>query len=521
MKFKLSSSITINSNEFPFSKEGLRIGIYGQSGSGKSYIAAFAYIEPFLEQKGTVVIFQPRAEWYTLKEKFQQVVVVGGDYLKDLDVLPGESEVYAEAIVNEGVSMVIHTGDFEDQEKQIKFVVGLIRRVMRLQEGKKEGRRPIMFVFEEGHEYAPLSAKGAFVPPWIFNTMIKTVNDVFSGGRKLNITSLLISQRPQQLNFAIRQLINISHFGVFSSQDIKYLKKEVFPAFEDKGIKIESNRLLDLKDGEWLVVSRKAEFIHTNIKRKTTHGADTPNLDYVAPQSSQIKGAVSDLGERLKELLSKSEEEQSEVQNLKSTIKRRDEKISEIERKLTTMGDLREMLSSSSGKGGVSPIEVEKKLVEKDVLISEKIEELAEMRRLNNGIISQQEKQIQTLKAESEFGRSFSSMIESTINSVFNNGLEDKIVNRIRSEITAIQPTSGGNPEILQLEKYKNWISKLPKGEGDIITALLEDPESRKTLEQISFLTRQKKGTTAKYISNLRKNTPLIDRSSEGIKIKA
>ena len=83
MKFKLSNRFAVDSEVEPWSNEGLRICLFGGSGSGKSWTACL-FVEQWLAQGGTVVIFEPRAEYQTLKQKFD-VLVVGGPFAKDVD----------------------------------------------------------------------------------------------------------------------------------------------------------------------------------------------------------------------------------------------------------------------------------------------------------------------------------------------------------------------------------------------------------------------------------------------------
>lgn len=81
MKIKLSDVFTIDTDEEPWRTEGLRVCIFGGPGSGKSYTAAL-FAEQFLENGGSVIIFQPRAEYHTLKERFSNIIVVGAPMKK-------------------------------------------------------------------------------------------------------------------------------------------------------------------------------------------------------------------------------------------------------------------------------------------------------------------------------------------------------------------------------------------------------------------------------------------------------
>lgn len=349
MKFHFDHT-EINTDEKPFSSEGLR-GLYAAfPGHGKSHTAAI-FVEQWLDQNGTVVIFEPLAEWHTLKQKYP-VQVVGGPHAQDIPFVESEPELYAKAVVEKGISMVFYTRDVRDQEKLVDFVCKFIDTVMRLQELH---HRPLMILLEEAHEYAPVSAKGQIAPPWVYNRMIKALVDCYTQGRKLNIVPISITQRPQVLNFTIRQLCNFVWFGKFSAQDAKYIDKEVLKSFRERGHDINSNDLIGLERSEWfLIAGEQTKRILVTDRRKTPHGADTPKLDYVAPVDSNTKAAVSSLGETLKEMIQKRGEEQSDLEKAKNRIKYLEEKEEDLKKKVQLGVDLRDLL-----KPGAAPDQAE------------------------------------------------------------------------------------------------------------------------------------------------------------------
>jgi ABC-type transport system involved in cytochrome bd biosynthesis fused ATPase/permease subunit len=67
MRFRFSEDFVIDTDQEPWCREGLRVTMLGGPGSGKSWNNSLL-AEQFLTQGGTVVIFQPRNEHYTLKE---------------------------------------------------------------------------------------------------------------------------------------------------------------------------------------------------------------------------------------------------------------------------------------------------------------------------------------------------------------------------------------------------------------------------------------------------------------------
>jgi hypothetical protein len=314
MKLRLSPHFIINSETPPWNIEGLRICLFGGPGSGKSWTAALI-VEQWLTQGGTVCIFEPRSEYHTLKEKFD-IVVFGGAYSKDMDFIPTTPSVYAKALVEDGVSMIFYTEDVEAEEKLIDFTAKFIRHVLKLQETYK---RPILLVMEEAQEYVPLSTKGREAPPWVYARMIKAFKDCFLQGRKLNVSTIAASPRPQEINFTIRQLANITFYGKFSRQDIRYIDRECFQPYRQKGEYTQAaifsaKDLIDLPTGKWLMVAgREAKYIDVTEQRKTPHGAETPKLTYTAPRQQQTQKSIETLAQTLQKAIEKEQKEQSEL----------------------------------------------------------------------------------------------------------------------------------------------------------------------------------------------------------------
>jgi hypothetical protein len=348
VKLRFSKDFTIDSQAAPWRVEGLRIGFFGAPGSGKSYCAAVV-VEQFLDQGGTVVVFQPRAEWHTLKHRYGQVQVVGGPFNQDVPFIASEPRLYADAVVHQGVSMVFYTGDVEDEEQLVKFASRFVSYLLRFEETVK---RPILLVIEEAQEYAPRTSQGRVAPPWVYNRMIKQFKDCFTQGRKLNVSPIVISQRPQEVNFTIRQLCNLTLYGKFAPQDINYIDRECLKPYRDKGVAADASQLLDLQAGQWLIIhGAQAAVIDVTVKRRTPHGADTPTLEDVAPPSREVKQTVSDLGKRLQAMLEKRTAEKSELEKAKRKIRELERDVENLKKKADVAVALREGFQGM-GTGG-------------------------------------------------------------------------------------------------------------------------------------------------------------------------
>jgi hypothetical protein len=339
MKFRFSKDFVVDTSKEPFNREGLRVTMLGGPGSGKSYNNCLI-AEQFLTQHGTIVVFQPRDEYYTLKEKFD-VVCVGGVHAKDIDFALTKPKMYAKHVVEDGISMIFYTAG-RDEQKLVSWVSRFIEHLLTLQETH---HRPLLIILEEAQDYVPKNASGHVAPPWVFNQMVRSFTKCFTEGRKLNVIAIASSQRPQQLDFTIRQLANVKFFGKFSSQDINYVDKECLKIIREGGIDVKASKLQHLKKTEWLVnCELMTDYIMVTHPRLTKHGAETPKLEYIAPRTNETKRTVSDLAAAIKEALEKEAAEQSELEKAKRKIRDLEKKLEVAEEKARIKLSVKDML---------------------------------------------------------------------------------------------------------------------------------------------------------------------------------
>jgi len=309
----------------PWRSEGVRIAFYSAPGTGKSYTVAACIIEPFLEQGGTVVIFEPRSEWHTLRERYS-VITVGGPF-KDVPLAVDQARVYAEAIVEHGVSMVFDFSETEDRDL-VRFAAELLARLYTLQNVR---RRPLLIFFEEMAEYAPLRTTGRTVEPWVYDRMKSRIVKIATQGRPLGFNLAFTSQRPAQLDFTVRMMANLSLYGKFHPRDLNDLR-EVLKSYDAP---VKPEQCVNMPKGCWLAISAgEAKLVAVTAKRKTTHGADTPTLTTVAPIPEETKTAVDELAAAIEKALERGREEESELQKAKAKIRELEAKLAEAQREI-------------------------------------------------------------------------------------------------------------------------------------------------------------------------------------------
>jgi hypothetical protein len=384
MKFRFSSDFVVDSDVEPWRREGLRVAMLGGPGSGKSWNNSLL-AEQFLGQGGTVVIFQPRDEYFTLKEKFD-VLSVGGVHAKDMEFALTSPSLYAKAVVEDGISMIFYTSAVDDEQKLIDWVSRFISLILKYQEQHK---RPLLLILEEAQEYAPRSASGHVAPPWIYNRMIKAFKDCFTQGRKLNIIAVASSQRPQELNFTIRQLANLTFYGKFSDQDISYIDKECLKYVRQHGITIDASKLVELSLGEWLVImGKKSRFVKVTQQRITKHGAETPRLEYIAPRPTEAKKTIDELNKSILAALEKEEAEKSELEKTKRKLHETEEKLRATEAKANIKLSVKEMLTEEKpvGAAAPSPSKEDKESKEKLANLQAELEDFRSGRKLAKAV---------------------------------------------------------------------------------------------------------------------------------------
>jgi hypothetical protein len=309
----------------PWRSEGVRIAFYSAPGTGKSYTVAACVVEPFLEQGGTVVIFEPRSEWHTLRERYS-VITVGGPF-KDVPLAVDQARVYADAIVEHGVSMVFDFSETEDKDL-VRFAAELLARLYTLQNVR---RRPLLIFFEEMAEYAPLRTTGRTVEPWVYDRMKSRIVKIATQGRPLGFNLAFTSQRPAQLDFTVRMMANLSLYGKFHPRDLSDLR-EVLKSYDAP---VKPEQCVNMPKGCWLAISAgEAKLITITAKRKTTHGADTPTLRTVAPIPEKAKAAVEELAAAIGKALEKQRQEESELEKAKQRIRELEAKLSEAQKEI-------------------------------------------------------------------------------------------------------------------------------------------------------------------------------------------
>lgn len=161
-----------------------RMLIQANSGGGKSVTARVIMEESF--GKVPFITFDRDGEYYTLKEHFPDVVVIGGSF-PDLPIAVSSAAMLPKAIIANRLSVVVDLSDLKTGEKQ-QYVKTFLEALMDL---PQTHWTPYLIFIEEAHFFCGEQDK---------NPAGAAVRELMAGGRKKGFCGILITQRISKLH---------------------------------------------------------------------------------------------------------------------------------------------------------------------------------------------------------------------------------------------------------------------------------------------------------------------------------
>ncbi len=170
------------------------IAVLGKNGSGKTYAAKGALIEPLLVQRRRVAIVDPTGAWWGLRTSRDgkgpgfKILVLGGDH-GDLPLPAKGGAAVARLLVEQGVNLIADTSQLTVGERTRWFTdfAGTLYRI---------NKTPLHLVLDEAHNFAPQGK----VPDPDAGKMLHAASALASQGRSRGIRLTMITQRPQKLH---------------------------------------------------------------------------------------------------------------------------------------------------------------------------------------------------------------------------------------------------------------------------------------------------------------------------------
>ena len=263
---------------------GQSVAILGIKGSGKSNTAA-VLMEELLAAGIPICVVDIAGEYFTLKEKFEHVSVIGKSLKADVDV-PLELENardLADKIYTNGLATVLDMSGLRsappkrDRDDVVVYREDLLEPFFdEIWHLAARLEIPMVIFLEEAHNWIP---QGRGATPTLRDLFI----DIAAEGRKRGLSLIMIGQRSARI-----------HKDTLTQADIAFLHRVRHPI--DVKVYIEMvprpsrwvrDRVHKLKNGEALVLHNDQVLRPQVRMRVTRHPGSTPTVANI-PQSNQL-----------------------------------------------------------------------------------------------------------------------------------------------------------------------------------------------------------------------------------------
>lgn len=170
------------------------IAVLGKTGSGKTFAAKAAIVEPLLASGKRIGIVDPTSAWHGLRSSRDgtkpsfPILVLGGDH-GDLPLPALGGAAVARLLAEQNVNLVADTSLLTVGERT-RWFTDFAHAIYRA------NRAPLHLVLDEAHNFAPQGK----VPDPDTGKMLHAANTLASGGRSRGIRLVMITQRPQKLH---------------------------------------------------------------------------------------------------------------------------------------------------------------------------------------------------------------------------------------------------------------------------------------------------------------------------------
>lgn len=338
MKFKLGDGFVIDSEDERIKKQGLRMAVIGESGSGKSW--TIAVLSEQAKQQGLQVVFiDPHGEYHTFARVYEDLIVVGGENA-DLPLVEEAVDVYAEAY-RMGKSLDFNLREvFTDEYEYGRVVEKILRALWKVQVNDP---RPALWNLEEAHLECPQEKSRDAM------RRVALVKAIATGGRKFGVSLVLGTQRPAELHKTPLSQCWIRLFGKLTDK----LDRE---AVADYIKPVDPRWLMTLTTGYFYVFGwfNEPTLVKIRSDRVTEHGAETILIKPIERRTAKETASIAQLKKMLEEKVRKLEEEktqlaaiQQELNKLKKLLDEKDAEIQRLRTALDVAGSLKLDLKSS------------------------------------------------------------------------------------------------------------------------------------------------------------------------------
>jgi hypothetical protein len=458
------------------------IAVLGKTGSGKTFAAKAAIVEPLLEQRRRVAVVDPTGAWWGLrssrdgKRAGYPVLVLGGDH-GDLPLPALGGAAVARLIAEQGVNLVADTSLLTVGERT-RWFLDFASTLYRL------NRAPLTLVLDEAHNFAPQGGGQARDPDT--GKMLHAANTLASGGRSRGIRLTMITQRPQKLHKdALTSADTLIAMRVLAPQDRAAVEDWIKGCGDVAQGKQVLNSLASLQRGEgWVWYPEGGHLERVRFPAIATFDSSATPTDghaAAAPVAtasidlSEIKAALADAA---------AEAEANDPKLLRA-------RIAELERKA----------GKAAPAAAPDPAALE---------VARREGMLAGIQALQGFVADRLAGVTQAL------GDAVSGIGEDVLQLVGQDAKKLPAALRVvRIEAPSLQKARVVNRESLQKVHSVNQGGGLPKGEQLVLTAIAQH-SAGVTREQLTVLTGYKRSTRDAYLQRLRERA-LIDSTGDVI----
>lgn len=253
---------------------GQSVAVLGIKGSGKSNTAA-VLMEELLAAGMPILVIDIAGEYYTLRDEFEQVTVIGRSIETEVQIAITRNNVYqiAGTAYKNGRSVVLDVSGLPS-EARFDILEQYFAEVWQL---SATLRIPLVIFLEEAHNWMPQVGR----------TPLKdTLIDIAAEGRKRGLTLVQIGQRSTRITK-----------DTLTQADIAFLHKvrhpadmKIYEGLIPRPRRWVKERVNALKSGEALVLVRDKVLRCQMRLRRTQHVGSTPTVaDIPAQQMSLLE----------------------------------------------------------------------------------------------------------------------------------------------------------------------------------------------------------------------------------------
>lgn len=304
MKINLNENIALNWNDFK--EEGMRIEIFGISGSGKSH-AIKVIIEEFLHNSIPFVAIDPEGEYASFKE-LTDTIVLGGKFAD----LPLDVSIFSEVLdlLLNKINIVFDISEVVHIVERSKVATKIQEKIFKF---ASKHKKLFLYVVDEAKLIAPQMTKSEA-------NIIAA--DIAQRGRKRGIVPIFGMQRPSEVDKSVLTQCNIHLLGKLQfPTDINYVKDFLRDA------EVSQAEIKQLDQEFYLWVGGKGE----KVKFRDKHVKDLGRTIQPGEEIElEVKGSI-DLEKSIQQLQETLELKKKEEEKKKSEFEQLQEQLEQLE----------------------------------------------------------------------------------------------------------------------------------------------------------------------------------------------